>query len=247
MPRSRSLPSRVAPWRLGRTTIAALALALAALPVRADLVAETPHILVTGTGEVDAVPDMATLTLGVDLQAQTAAEASGEAAERMADILEVLEDAGVAPEDIQTTGLSLRPVYEPRRTDLERAPRLLGFAAENTLTVTVRALDGLGTLLDEVIDEGANSFRGVQFGLQDATLAEEDARRDAVADALATATLMAEAAGAERGPILTMREEGGGIPRPQMAARVASEAAVPVAPGSLTVRAQVTVIFELLQ
>lgn len=235
----------------GLTGRMALVAALAAgwmTAAQADLVAETPHLQVTGRGEVTAVPDMATVTLGVELEARTAEAVSREAAERMREVLGVLTVVGVAPEDVRTSGLSLRPVYEDRRQDLERAPRLLGFAAQNTLTVTVRDLDGLGDMLDRVISGGANTFRSVRFGLQDPSFAGEDARREAVADALARATVLAEAAGAERGRVLVMSEGGAAAPRYEVAAvRMASDSAVPVAPGTLTVTAEVSMVFELLQ
>lgn len=170
----------------------------------------TATMTVSGEGEIRVAPDMATMTLGVDLQEPTAGEASREASKRVTAMLEVLKRAGVADEDVQTTGLTLEPVYERARSDLEREPRLLGFAARNILTVTVRDLEGLGKLLDSVIDEGANSFRGLRFGLQDPSMAEDAARREAVTDALAKAAVLADAAGVTRGAIVALDEGGGG-------------------------------------
>lgn len=227
----------------------AVAVAIAGTGVMALADEDAPRLSVVGTGEVQVAPDMATVTLGVEMQEMTAEDASDAASRRMKEILIVLARAGVAPEDVQTTGLSLDPVYERARSDVNRAPRLLGFTARNTLRVTVRDLDGLGELLDMVIQGGANNFRGLSFGLQDPAMAQDAARREAVTDALAKAAVLAEAAGVRAGPILSLSEgSGGGGYRPEYGARLAmADAAVPVAPGSLTVSAQVSVVFEILQ
>ncbi|WP_138466797.1 SIMPL domain-containing protein [Poseidonocella sp. HB161398] len=206
------------------------------------------ELTVTGEGEVQVLPDMATVTLGVEEQGDSAEEAMGKASARIAAVLKALSGAGVAAEDVQTAGLTLNPVYERARDDVNRPPRLLGFEAGNTLRVTVRDLDALGGILDQVVSEGANSFRGLSFGLQDPSMARDDARRDAVADAMARAALIAEAAGVERGPILSIGEAGGGGARPEFAARLAmADGGVPVAPGALTVSEQITIVFALEQ
>ncbi|MBE3639181.1 SIMPL domain-containing protein [Mangrovicoccus algicola] len=204
------------------------------------------ELAVTGTGEIQVVPDMATVTLGVEEQGMTAEEAMTAASDKIAAVLAVVAEAGVAPEDVQTAGLTLNPVYETPRDDVNRPPRILGFEAGSTLRVTVRDLDGLGGILDSVVREGANTFRGLDFALQDPAMAHDDARREAVTDALAKAAVIAEAAGGSRGAILSIREEGAGAVRPEYSARmVMSDGAMPVAPGSLNVTERVTIIFAL--
>lgn len=232
-----------------KTVIAAatIAVAMAGATVVSAQTDTGPTLTVSGAGEVKTAPDMATVTLGVEVQERTAVDASRAASKRIGEVLVVLGRAGVAQEDVQTTGLSLDPVYERARSDLDRAPRLLGFTARNVLTITVRDLDALGPLLDEVIDEGANAFRGLRFGLQDPSMAEDAARREAVTDALAKAAVLADAAGVSPGKILRLTE-GGGRPIYESAPRLAmADSAVAVAPGSLTVRADVTVVFEIDQ
>lgn len=207
-----------------------------------------PTMTVTGQGEIEVAPDMATVTLGVEVQESTAVDASRAASKRIAEVLIVLGRAGVATEDVQTTGLSLDPIYERARNDVDRPPRLLGFEARNVLTITMRDLDQVGKLLDEVIDEGANTFRGLRFGLQDPSVAEDAARREAVTDALAKAAVYADAAGITRGKILSLTEAGAGRPIYEAAPRMAmADAGVAIAPGSLTVKASVTMEFALEQ
>lgn len=205
------------------------------------------ELTVTGVGEVELAPDMATLTLGVSEQGATAAEAMNQASTKIAAILAELSATGVAEKDLQTVGLTLDPVYEPVRNDVTRPPRVLGFEAGNTIQVTVRDLTALGRILDGVVENGANSFRGLSFGLQDPAEAQDQARRDAVADAVARATVIAEAAGAKPGAILSISEGGSGGFRPEFSARMAMADAKVIAPGSLSLSEQVTVVFELEQ
>jgi len=241
--------------RAGRLMVAVLALsgpaggalAQAVVTVPSEGGAPVPTLSVTGEGSVQVVPDMATVTLGVTAQAPGAAEAAQEAGKKIRAVLDMLGQQGVRPEDVQTSGLSLNPRYEQVRNDPGQSPQVAGFEASNMLTVTVRDLSKLGDLLDGVLDRGANTFRGVSFGLQDPDTASDAARKLAVADALAQATLMAGAAGAKRGPILSMSESGGGMPRPMFSAAMKVADAMPVAPGALTVQAEVTMVFRLDQ
>ena len=207
------------------------------------MAAETgPTITVTGRGEVAAAPDMATITLGVTSQARTAAEAMDKTSAATAAILKELEAAGIAARDMQTSDLSLDPVWSNRASN-GAAPRIEGFTARNTLRVRVRDLDRLGAVLDDVLRVGANSFQGLSFGLQQPEPLADQARAEAVADAQRKAALMAEAAGMALGPVLSISEAGGAAPVPVM--MEAARAAIPVAAGEVSQTATVTMVFAL--
>lgn len=207
------------------------------------MAAETgPTITVTGRGEVAAAPDMATITLGVTSQARTAAEAMDKTSAATAAILKELEAAGIAARDMQTSDLSLDPVWSNRGGN-GAAPRIEGFTARNTLRVRVRDLDRLGAVLDDVLRVGANTFRGLSFGLQEPQPLADQARAEAVADAQRKAALMAEAAGMALGPVLSISEAGGAAPVPVM--MKAARAAIPVAAGEVSQTATVTMVFAL--
>lgn len=209
----------------------------------AAMAAETgPTITVTGRGEVAAAPDMATITLGVTSQARTAGDAMAEASAAAAAILKELEAAGIAPRDMQTSELSVDPVWS-NRTGNGEAPRIEGFVARNTLRVRVRDLDRLGAVLDDVLRVGANTFRGLSFGLQEPEPLADRARAAAVADAQRKAALMAGAAGVALGPVLSISEAGGAAPVPMMLE--SARAAIPVAAGEVSQTATVTMVFAL--
>lgn len=209
---------------------------------------EPPHpsITVNGIGEVTSSPDMATLTLGVTAEAASARTAMSEVSANTAAILEVLQAGGVAEADIQTRDLRLNPLWSNASSVRQR--KITGYQASNMVLVRARDLDGLGALLDRVIESGATDFNGLSFGLQDPEPLMDEARRLAVAEARRKAELYAEAAGVALGPLITLNEAGGGSPRPVMMemARAAS-AAVPIAGGELTIAANVVLAYEIAE
>ncbi|ARE40057.1 Protein of unknown function DUF541 [Rhodovulum sp. P5] len=199
---------------------------------------------VSGYGAVDVIPDMATVTLGVTHEARTADRAMAAVSDDLSAVLDGLRSAGIADTDLQTSGLDLSPVWSSYGSGQRR--EITGFVASSTVTARLRELDRLGVLLDEVIADGANGFRGLSFGVQDRDPILDAARRAAVQDARAKAKLYADAAGVALGPILLIEEGGVQTPRPMMleGMRAASDA-VPVAPGEVTISASVTMVFQI--
>lgn len=227
-----------------RRVILCTLLALAPMAALAD---ETVRRLtVTGEGVAEAVPDMATIRVGVQNGAATAAEAMASTSAAMAAVLERLAGAGVAPRDVQTSGLSLSPVYDYSRQD-GSPPRQVGFEARNGVTVRLRDIAAVGTVLDALVSDGANTLEGITFGLQDPVPAMDEARRRAVAEARRKAELYAEAAGVRLERLVSLDEARGLSPRPEMFARAAAvaDAAVPVAEGELSLSASVTMVYEI--
>lgn len=191
-------------------------------------------------------PDMATITLGVTTEAATAAEAMAGNSEKLGRVLQRLKEAGLEDRDLQTSGLSLNPNWT--QSPEGEAPRIAGYVASNMLTVRVRALDRLGAVLDQAVQDGANTLQGVSFGLVDPQPAMDEARRKAVARAQARAQLLTEAAGVQLGPILEIREGGDGYRPPMpMYREAAMDAPVPMAEGEIETTAQVTLVYELKQ
>ena len=119
-------------------------------------------ITTTGQATVEAVPDM-----GVTLQADKADKALMATSEGVGAILKRLQDAGVAPRDMQTDNFSLQPVWTGRDGKNDTLARITGFVARNSLLIRVRDLSGLGRILDLGVQDGANTFDGLSFGLQD--------------------------------------------------------------------------------
>ena len=222
------------------TAILALTTALA-LPMAAQ--AETALITVSGEASIPVQPDVATLSLGVTTQSATATQAMAANTAALSTVLARLKAAGIADRDLQTSNLTLNPNWVGY--DSGTTPTIAGYTASNQLTVRVRALDTLGAVLDAAITDGANTLNGLTFELSDPKPRMDEARRAAVTDAMARASLLVEAAGARLGPVKSITE-GGGFVNPQpMFRQDAAAAPVPVAGGEIGVTATVTMVFEI--
>lgn len=204
------------------------------------------RLSVTGQGVVNTAPDMATISLGVMSEAKTAADALAGNNQATASVLDRVAVAGIAPGDVQTTGLSLSPNWVSNNND--GTSTIVGFVANNQVTVRVRDLQALGGILDDVVRNGANTFNGLTFGLQNPEPVLDEARKKAVEDAIHKAKLYAAAAGIVLGPIVELSEAGDMMPRP-MSRQVGAmmEAAVPVAEGEVSVAASVSLVFEIAE
>lgn len=199
-------------------------------------------IQVTGNGAVSAQPDIATVRLGVQTEADTAVDALDQNNVRMSDLISATLEAGVAEEDIQTQGLRLQPVYD--RSD--DTPELTGYRASNIVEVTIRDLDNLGATLDAAIAAGGNTIENIRFEVSDREELLAAAREAAMNDAIQKAEQLTALADAELGEVLTITELGGTGPVPVALERVESEsAAVPVSPGTQTIEANVQVSWRI--
>lgn len=202
------------------------------------------QITVTGTGQIAAVPDMATITLGVTNEADAAGDAMAATSEAVATILARLESMGIATRDVQTQRFSIHPVWSNRVRNSDGRSQITGFQASNMVLVRIRDLDRLGDILDAVIADGANNFNGLQFWVQNPDPLIDKARQAAVADAMARAELLTSAAGVSLGPVLSIAEHGGRTqPMAMDAMRVSS---APIAAGEVTLNASVTMVFQII-
>jgi hypothetical protein len=231
---------RRATWTL--SVIASLLLAAGCVTVSGPD-PSTNAILVTGTGRIAVSPDTAQLTLGVDSQAATLAEATSDAARRMSAVVARVKAFGVADPDIATVAYSVDPRMAPSDpAHRDESPRIIGYRVTNVARVTVRKLADAGPILDAAVAAGANAVRGIQFTLADSAKATTDARASAVGDAMVKARQFAAAAGVTLGEILSIRESGATPPMPLPRAAMRMEA-TPIEPGQL----EVIVTVELRQ
>jgi len=220
---------------------------LLAMTIASTAVADTrtATVSVTGTGVISAVPDMATITLGVTTQAHAADQAMAGTSSRITAMLAALRAAGIADRDLQTRDLSLQPLWANRSNSSANPPQIDGFVATNTLSVRVRDLTRIGAVLDQVVGLGANTFSGLSFGLQDPQPIKDQARAAAIRDAMRKARIYTDAAGLTLGPVLSISETGGGVPQRFMLESVRSAAPVPVASGEASITASVTMVFGI--
>lgn len=218
-------------------------------PDAADRLEWGSTISVTGTGEVQAEPDMAEIQVGVVTEAESAAIAVEENNEKMNRLTETLVQHDIAKEDIQTSNFQISPQrrHEPRPQPQQREPEITGYLVTNQVHITIRELPKMGEILDAVVREGANQIYGIEFSLSDRTEAASQALRKAVANARSKAEALAAEADVELGRVMAIQEGGTEWPRPMMdrAMRAQVAESVPISPGRLTVRADVSVTYRL--
>lgn len=247
---------------MNRTLFPALALALAAaLPAHAQQSIPVPaiaegHTLLTvsAEGSTNQEPDLAVFNAGVTTQGATAGTALAANSTAMARVIASLKAAGIAERDIQTSNLSLNPVYaQPKRNPDgsidQPEQRIIGYSVTNMVSVRQRKLDDYGKVIDTLVAAGANQINGPSFQLDDSDAALDEARRAAMKKARERAQLYATAAGLRVVRIVSISESGGYYqPTPVFARRMEAASAPPAAPvqaGELELKANVTVLYEL--
>lgn len=203
------------------------------------------QLSVTGSGRVFAVPDIAYINIGVRSQADTVADALAQNKQQAQAIKDVLIAAGTAEADIQTTSFN---VYPQSDYDYQGNVTRTYFSVENTVYVTVRNLDTLGTTLDAVARSGANNIYGINFDVSDKSESQRTAQSLAVDSAKLQAEDLADAAGVELGDLISISTAstnydpyygygmgGGG----------AVYEAVPISSGQIPINSSVTLVFEI--
>jgi uncharacterized protein YggE len=196
----------------------------------------------SATGETRAAPDIASINVGVETEAPSAAEALQRNRGQMTAAIAALKAQGVLAKDIQTSGLDLNPQYVFH----DNARTLTGYQASNAVTIIVRDLTRLGATVDAVVAAGANQVNGVTFSLADPERAEDAARRAAMTALQAKAALYAEAAGYRIDRLVSLSDADAGVrPLRLQAPAMARMAATPAEPGQLEVTAVVNAVYEL--
>ena len=235
----------------GAVMTAAPALAQQAAPANQTILVqpETPTLNLSAHGEVRAAPDMASINFGVMTEATTAAEAMAQNRTRMNEVMRALRSAGIEERFIQTSGLNLSPQYDYVQNE---PPRLRGYQATNRVTVEIRDLGRVGATADAVVNAGVNQIDGISFGLVNPQQAEDQARMAAVQALQAKANLYANALGVRLAGIRNLSEGGGyAPPQPQMFARGAmamdSAESTSVAPGELTIRVNISGVYDIVR
>lgn len=214
------------------------------------------HTLLTvnAEGRTSRQPDIATFNAGVSSSGKTAGEAMSANSANMAKVIAALKRAGIAERDIQTSNLSLDPVYadrsrQPAADPLEQqVPQIIGYQANNSVTVKHRDLKNFGKVIDTLIAAGANQVNGPNFMIDQQDAALDDARVAAVKKARERADLYARAAGMKVVRLVSISESGGyspPTPMYRMVAAQAADASAPIAPGEVSLQMNVTVQFEL--
>ena len=205
-----------------------------------------PTLSVDGQGTGTAAPDMATVTIGVTTQGKDAAKAQNDNAWVSNQIQAAVRGLGIAEKDIQTRNYSFYPNYS---TDKDRCNEVTGYTVNNSVIVVVRDIKLTGKVIDAALNNGANEINSLDFSASDTKAVRKVALLNAVQDARDKADIIAKGLGKRIVGIQNVSESTGYIETRRfggnMLMAVAKDAATPIAPGSLSLTANVHIDFIL--
>jgi hypothetical protein len=214
----------------------------------AGLVRGTTRVIVTGESTVQAQPDTAVVTVAVVTQNSSASEAQSENASKTDAVVRAVKAATGTGAEVKTGGYTLQPQYAYKEG---APPTITSYVARNAVNVTTGALDRVGAIIDAATRAGANNVDGLAFTLRRDEAARAQALSAATREATAKARTVAEALGGRLVRVVEV-QEGGPYVRPVLTNNddnfiraTAARAPTPVEPGSLDVRAQVTLVAEV--
>lgn len=222
-----------------------LALALV-IPVFAQQSATTVTgtITVTGTGDASGSPNIANLTLGVEVVDADIKTAFNGANDRIAVVVDALVNAGVDAADIRTMGLNIyqeRQPMGPEPTDVQSR-----YYVSNQVFVTVRDITKVADVINAAVEAGANSLYGLEFAISNSAALQSQARENAFLDAQARAAELAKLAGVEPGAVVKITElPGGGFYPPMAREQAMGGGGAVIQPGQMSVNVQLEVTFEI--
>lgn len=205
-------------------------------------------IAISAEGKVTALPDIATISVGVQTENKAVSAAQQENTAKMNAIIEKIKSFGVAADDIKTSNYSIYPQYDyVNGRQIER-----GYMVTQNADVKVRNLDTIGEILAAVGDLGANQVGGVFFTIDEPEELRQQARLKALETAKKKAQALADAAGVRLGKVVGFSENEGFVPSPPSYARDAAlglgggGSAPSIQSGSQDVIVNVTVLYEIL-
>ncbi len=222
--------------------------AVTPLALSSSAAGSEPNLITAqGIGKVNGTPDVVTIELGVQTTSSSAQSALDENNKLATDAIAVLKDNGVAPEDLQTSQLSVYPAYSDQG-------QITGYQVSNMVTAKLRDISKSGAVIDAVGKSAGDAIRVQQlsFAIDDDSAPRAAARADAVKRAQAQAKQLADAAGVALGPIHSITEIAAqNTPYYPPMAMAAGAAAVPATPpveaGSIELNVTVQVVYEIAQ
>ena len=237
-----------------RGAVLAVSCVVASLATPSFAVAQIPvmsSISTSGTGEAKVAPDRAAVMVNVQTRAATAAAAAAENARRTAAVLEALGKLGLPKAQLSTEGYTVYP--ETRYDQTGQAPRVTGYVVTNTVRAETHRPEQAGAIVDAALGAGANMINGLSFYASSIDAPRRQAIAEAVASARADAEAMARAAGGTLGTLIELSTQGPTVPpRPMydlgVMARKAEAAAVPtpVNPGEQSISVYVSARWQFV-
>lgn len=210
-------------------------------------------LTVRGSAEIDKPADELRLDVGVVTEASDAQVALRNNSERMKQVVEAIKAVGLTEKEYETGRFQVQPRYSarPPRGDTEWRQQIVGYAVTNTVRIKTQKLDLAGRLIEAANKAGANTTDSIVFGLANPRIHRAEAIAEATANAMADAQALAAAAGLKLVRVMSITlDEGDRYAPPMMYGRAVAmgmemDAAPPIQPGEVTVRASVAIVYEI--
>lgn len=199
-------------------------------------------ISVKGIGEIETMPTMAELQITVRTDALDVTEAQRENAVQMTRVVQSLLALNIQRNDIQTSMYNVFPRYDY----IEGRREFRGYEVTNSVSVTLRNIAQVGTVIDTAVKNGATEISQVQFKLENEAAHYEYALQLAMQHAWGKACAIAESLGLSYPPtpVEVIEESVGGPILFKTAALTETSFETPIEPGMITIKAEVTVKYQ---
>jgi len=163
---------------------------------------------VTGTGEVKTAPDEAVISIGVELRHRDLGEVNRETDERASAIITVLRENNIEDKDIQTSFVTLTPIYEYSENDtVKTTPDY--YSANKAISFVLKNISNYDKIMFGLYGAGINRIDSVSFRVSDLEDQKFKARELAIENAKKIADTLTTGFGARTGRINTMSESFG--------------------------------------
>jgi uncharacterized protein YggE len=167
----------------------------------------------SGSASTNVEPDKVSVTIAVETNGETAAEAAEANADLMDQVLAAIQALGITEEQIATSNYNVFPVYNstegaevcimiyPPPPECQPSTEIAGYTASNSVTVTVDADFDAGSIIDTAVEAGATHVQGAYFFISEER--QNEVRDGLIEEAIANARARADAAASAVGMNVT--------------------------------------------
>ena len=230
-----------------RISVIAILMSLAAGTLSpAAEAAASRYITISAQGSVKVVPDAVRINATATAVAATSKEALAATSKTSAAVRTALKNSKIDSKDIATQSVTVYPEY---KYNTDGSSTLVGYRGSQSFTITVRAADTAGTVVDSLVAAGGDNLQinGATPFILDSTNSLEAARAAAVKSAKSKATSYAKLMGVKLGKINYLIENSAPTNyTPVMATAKAESDATVIDLGQQDVTISVTVQWSLL-
>lgn len=213
--------------------------------------AEPNTIAVSGMAEQEVAPDMAYIDVGINVRADDAETARTQEAQIASQIRRALLGLAITDNDLQNTSYYLYQEYKVDRNGVRTADK---YVLDSSIKVTVKDLDKLSQVIDNVVKAGATNISNITYALSTQNIIQRQLLAMAVENARDKAAVVASAGSRTLGNMLSAdinSFDGGtivayGANKLRSTTNLAEDGvATKLSPGKIKLNARVQVVFSL--